>query len=73
MTLIRIAALAALCIGITGCDTGGGPQRASDIQNPNAIGDDISATTMTDSDRRWTHDPNVSTTLPNNYETHDNP
>lgn len=72
MTLIRIAALAALCIGVMGCDTGG-PQRASDIQNLHAIGDDISATTMTDSDRRWAHDPNVQTTLPNTYETHDTP
>lgn len=72
MTLIRTAALAALCIGVMGCDSGGPPQRASDIQNLHAIGDDISATTMTDSDRRWAHDPNVSTTLPNTYETHDN-
>ena len=73
MTLIRIAALAALCIGVMGCDWGGAPQRASDIQNLHGIGDDISATTMTDSDRRWAHDPNVQTTLPNTYETHDQP
>lgn len=72
MMLIRIAALAALCIGVMGCEPGG-PERASDIQNLHAIGDDISATTMTDSDRRWTHDPNVQTTLPNTYETHDRP
>lgn len=73
MTLIRIAALAALCIGVMGCDTGGPPGRASDIQNLHGISDDISATTMTDSDRRWSHDPNIQTTLPNTYETHDRP
>ncbi|HEX3883694.1 MAG TPA: hypothetical protein VHW66_13620 [Stellaceae bacterium] len=74
MTLLRIAAIGLLaCFGAAGCDYGGGPQRASDIQNLHGISDDISATTMTDSDRRWAHDPNTPTTLPNTYETHDAP
>jgi hypothetical protein len=74
MTLLRIAAIGLFaCFGAAGCDYGGGPERASDIQNLHGISDDISATTMTDSDRRWAHDPNAQTTLPNTYETHDAP
>jgi hypothetical protein len=70
MTLLRLGLVTALCLaGAIGC-TPGGPQRASDIQNVNGISDDISAVNMTDSDARTTHDPNLSTTLPNNYETH---
>jgi hypothetical protein len=74
MTLLRLAAFGLIaCFGAAGCDYGGAPQRASDIQNLHGISDDISATTMTDSDRRWAHDPNIQTTLPNTYETHDRP
>ena len=69
MTLLRFGLVAALCLGgAVGC-TPGGPERASDIQNLNGIGDDISAVGMTDSSNRKTHDPNQSTTLPNNFET----
>lgn len=69
MTLLRIGFVAALCVGgMAGCAPGG-PQRASDIQNLNGIGDDISAVGMTDSMSRKTHDPNQRTTLPNTYET----
>jgi hypothetical protein len=69
MTLVRLGLVVALCVGGgIGC-TPGGPERASDIQNLNAIGDDISAVGMTDSDARTTHDPNLTTTLPNHYET----
>ena len=55
---------------VSGCAVGG-PNRASDIQNLNAISDDISAVTMTDTDARRVHDPNMHSTLPRNYETHD--
>jgi hypothetical protein len=71
MTLLRVGLVVALCFGgAMGCAPGG-PQRASDIQNLNAISDDISAVGMTDSLSRKTHDPNTITTLPNNYQTND--
>lgn len=66
MMLLRIGLVVALCAGAVGCAPGG-PQRASDIQNLNGIGDDISAVGMTDSLSRKTHDPNAQTTLPNTY------
>jgi hypothetical protein len=69
MMLLRIGLLAALCVGVATACTPGGPQRASDIQNLNGIGDDISAVGMTDSVSRKTHDPNDRTTLPNTYST----
>ena len=67
MTLLRLGLVVALCAGgAVGCAPGG-PQRASDIQNLNGIGDDISAVGMTDSLSRKTHGPNANTTLPNTY------
>jgi hypothetical protein len=73
MTLLRVGLVVTLALGAGfGCAPTG-PQRASDIQNVHGIGDDISATTMTDSMSRHTHDPNMETTLPNNYNTVDNP
>jgi hypothetical protein len=67
MTLLRLGLVVALCAGgAVGCAPGG-PQRASDIQNLNGIGDDISAVGMTDSLSRKTHDPNANTTLPTTY------
>lgn len=71
MTLLRIGLVIALCVGGAVACTSGGPQRASDIQNLNGIGDDISAVNMTDSSNRKTHDPNLESTLPNNYQTTD--
>ena len=62
--LLLVAALAGLCAA---CATGA-PERANDLQNVNAISDDISATTMTQSDLRRAHDPNIETTLPNSYQ-----
>ena len=71
MTLLRIGLVVVLCLGgASGCAPGG-PQRASDIQNLNGISDDISATEMTNSEARKTHDPNIGTTLPNNYQVHE--
>jgi hypothetical protein len=71
MMWLRVGAVVALAwVGAVGC-TEGGPRRASDIQNLNAINDDISAVTMTDSDTRRARDPNMHSTLPRNYETFD--
>ena len=68
MNCVRLGLVVALALGAgVGC-TVGGPERASDIQNLNAISDDISAVTMTQSQSEHTHDPNTATTLPNKYE-----
>jgi hypothetical protein len=71
MMLFRFGLVVAICLGGAIACTPGGPQRASDIQNLNGISDDISATNMTDSEARKTHDPNIGTTLPNNYQVHE--
>ena len=69
MTLLRLGLAFALALGgVVGC-VAGGPDRASDIQNTHAIGDDIGAVTMTQSDHARIHDPNLQTTLPNSYST----
>jgi hypothetical protein len=60
--------MAALALGIVGCNAGA-PQRASDIQNLNAINDDISAVTMTHNPTSRAHDPNLPTTIPRTYTT----
>ncbi|HVB16327.1 MAG TPA: hypothetical protein VNF04_07335 [Stellaceae bacterium] len=70
MTLVRFGLALALAVGVCGCAVGG-PQRASDIQNLNAISDDISAVSMTQSDSSRVHDPNLHSTLPRTYETSD--
>jgi len=69
MTLLRCGLAFALALGgASGC-VAGGPQRASDIQNLNAINDDISAVTMTQSDTARAKDPNTESTIPRTYET----
>jgi hypothetical protein len=71
MKVLRCGLALALALGgACGC-VAGGPQRASDIQNVNAISDDISAVTMTRSDTSHARDPNMRSTLPRNYETSD--
>ena len=68
MNRIRLGLVVVLALGAgIGC-TVGGPERASDIQNLNAISDDISAVSMTQSQSEHTHDPNAHTTIPNRYE-----
>ncbi|HEX3864540.1 MAG TPA: hypothetical protein VHY35_22885 [Stellaceae bacterium] len=71
MTLTRLGLVLALVLGgAIGC-VPGGPERASDIQNLNGIGDDISAVTMTQSENLRAKDPNVHSTIPRTYETFD--
>jgi len=70
MTLRRCGLLLAVALGAAGC-VAGGPQRASDIQNLNAISDDIAAVTMTRSDTSHVRDPNMHSTIPRSYEIHD--
>ena len=66
----RWALIAALVFGgAFGCGVGG-PRRASDIQNLNGISDDIAAVDMTRSENTRARDPNISSTLPRNYEVH---
>ena len=73
MTLIRCGLALALALGgACGC-VAGGPERASDIQNLNAIGDDISAVTMPQSDTSRAKDPNTHSTIPRSYEVSDSP
>lgn len=68
MPVLRSGLFLALAFCVCGCEVGA-PGRASDIQNLNAIGDDISAVTMTQSDSARAHDPNFPQTIPNDYST----
>ena len=69
MTPLRFGLAFALVLGgACGCVAGGGRERASDIQNLNAINDDISAVTMTQSDTARAKDPNMQSTIPRTYE-----
>jgi hypothetical protein len=71
MTSLRYGLAFALALGgACGC-VAGGPQRASDIQNLNAITDDISAVSMTQSETARARDPNMRSTIPRNYEISD--
>ena len=71
MTLLRRGLAFALALSACGC-VAGAPQRASDIQNLNAISDDISAVNMTQSENLRSKDPNAHSTIPRTYETIDN-
>jgi hypothetical protein len=72
MPLLRCGLTFALALGACGC-VAGGPERASDIQNLNAISDDISAVTMTQSDTARARDPNMRWAIPRSYEILDTP
>jgi hypothetical protein len=65
---MRLGLVVALTLaGAAGCSIGA-PERASNIQNLNAIPDDISAVEMTRSETQKVQDPNRPTTLPHNYQ-----
>jgi len=64
LTIIATLALVA-AVGCTGTSA---PERASDTQNLNAVTDDISALTMTQSDVMHAADPMSNTVLPRHYQ-----
>jgi hypothetical protein len=65
----RIVLVASLAFAVAvGCTSTGAPERASDTQNLNAITDDISALTMTQSDVMHAADPMSRTVLPRHYQ-----
>jgi len=68
MTPIRFGFVALSLAAIVGCGFIGAPERASDMQNPNAISDDIAALSMTRSDVMHAADPMARTVLPHHYE-----
>jgi hypothetical protein len=70
MILLRCGLVLAVALFACGC-VAGGPQRASDIQNLNAISDDISSVTMARSDTSRVRDPNIHSTIPRTYEISD--
>ena len=73
MIALRCGLVLAVALGGLGGCVAGGPERASDIQNLNAITDDISAVTMTQSENLRAKDPNIHSTIPRSYEVHDAP
>ena len=66
-TILRLAATLLMAVAAAGCATGA-RERVGDIQNPNAISDDISAVWMTESDSLKIPDPNLPTTYPHSYQ-----
>ena len=64
--LVLITALT--LVAAAGCTWVGAPERASDTQNLNAITDDISALTMTQSDTAHAADPMSKTVIPRHYQ-----
>jgi hypothetical protein len=69
MNAPRLVLVTALTlVAAAGCTWVGAPERASDTQNLNAITDDISALTMTQSDVMHAADPMSNTVLPRHYQ-----
>jgi hypothetical protein len=64
--LVLIVALA--LAAAVGCSAIGAPERASDTQNLNAISDDISALTMTQSEVMHAAYPMSRTVYPHHYQ-----
>lgn len=67
--LSRFGFACAVALVLAGCVNSGRPERASDIQNLNAINDDISAVTMTHASTIRSRDPNIPSTLPRTSST----
>ncbi|MBV8892982.1 MAG: hypothetical protein JO266_13610 [Acidobacteria bacterium] len=68
MIMMRLCCVLVLtAVTAVGC-TIGAPERASNIQNLNAIPDDIWSIWMTRPPTQKVQDPNRPTTIPNNYE-----
>ena len=68
MTPTRLGLVVLSVIGVVGCSLIGAPERASDTQNLNAISDDISALTFTQSDVLHAADPLTHTVYPYHYQ-----
>ena len=68
MINLRLCFAAALTLAAAAGCSMGSPDRASGVQNLNAIQDDISAVTMTRSESQKVQDPNQPTVLPNHYD-----
>jgi hypothetical protein len=66
-SFLSLAVVVMIATAAAGCAVGA-PERASDIQNPNGISDDISAVRMTQSDSLKIPDPNLPTTYPHSYQ-----
>ena len=64
MAPFRLGLVALLLAVAAGCSIIGAPERASDTQNLNAISDDISALSMTQSNAMHASDPMARTVLP---------
>jgi hypothetical protein len=64
MTPIRLGLVALSLAAAVGCSLIGAPERASNTQNLNAISDDISALSMTQSNAMHASDPMARTVLP---------
>ena len=65
---VKLSMAALGVVVLAGCNAGK-PERASDIQNLNAISDDIAAVTMTQNPSSRAHDPNLPTVIPRTYTT----
>jgi hypothetical protein len=68
MTPVRLGLVSLALATAVGCSFIGAPERASDTQNLNAISDDISALTMTQSDVMHAADPMSRTVFPHHYQ-----
>jgi hypothetical protein len=69
MNAPRLVLVTALTlVAAAGCTWVGAPERASDTQNINAISDDISALTMTQSEVMHAADPMSQTVYPHHYQ-----
>ena len=68
MTPIRLGFVVFSLASAVGCGIIGAPDRASDTQNLNAISDDISALTFTQSDVLHAADPLTHTVYPYHYQ-----